>query len=133
MSLGGVSATVNNKPAAISYISTTQVNILTPLDNSVGPVPVQLTTPNGATNIATALEMQASPSFLVLDAAGHVAARHADFSPAGPASLSVPEFTFTPVKLARSSFCMPSVLVKPLRRLRVSCKARDRYQPCRWR
>ena len=98
MSLGGVSATVNNKPAAISYISPTQVNILTPLDDSVGPVPVQLTTPNGATNTATALEMQSSPSFLVLDAAGHVAARHADFSAAGPASLSVPGFTFTPVK-----------------------------------
>jgi len=98
LSLGGVSATVNNKPAAISYISPTQVNILTPLDDSVGPVPVQLSTPNGVTQIATAMEAPASPSFLVLDAAGHVAARHADFSPAGPASLSVPGFTFTPVK-----------------------------------
>jgi uncharacterized protein (TIGR03437 family) len=98
MSLGGVSATVNSKPAAISYVSPTQVNILTPIDNSVGPVPVQLTTPNGTAPVATAMEAPVSPSFLVLDGAGHVAARHADFSPAGPASLSAPGFTFTPAK-----------------------------------
>jgi len=98
MSLGGVSATVNNQPAAISYVSPTQVNILTPIDNSVGPVPVQLTTLNGTAPIATAMEVSVSPSFLVLDGAGHVAARHADFSPAGPASLSAPGFTFTPAK-----------------------------------
>jgi uncharacterized protein (TIGR03437 family) len=97
-SLGGVTATVNNKPAAISYVSPTQVNILTPLDNAVGPVSVQLNTPSGMTNTATATEAVASPSFVVLDAAGHVAARHADFSPAGRASLSMPGFTFTPVK-----------------------------------
>jgi uncharacterized protein (TIGR03437 family) len=97
-SLGGVSATVNNKPAAISYISPTQVNILTPIDSSLGPVPLQLNTPYGSTSLVTAMELPASPSFLVLDAAGHVAARHADFSPAGPAALSAPGLTFTPVK-----------------------------------
>jgi uncharacterized protein (TIGR03437 family) len=96
--LGGVSATVNGKPAAISYISANQVNILTPLDNATGQVAVQLVTPNGSTNIVTAEMAQVSPSFLALDHAGHVAARHADYSLAGPPALSVPGYTFLPVK-----------------------------------
>src|ERR1019366_1032918 len=41
-SLDNVSATVNNKPAYIYFISPAQVNILTPLDSSVGTVPVQV-------------------------------------------------------------------------------------------
>jgi uncharacterized protein (TIGR03437 family) len=97
--LGGVSATVNNKPAAISYISATQVNILTPLDDALGPVPLQLNTPYGNANLMTPLMLQITPSFLVLDGAGHVAARHArDFSLVGPPSSSVPGYTFTPAK-----------------------------------
>jgi uncharacterized protein (TIGR03437 family) len=96
--LAGVSATVNGKPAAVSYVSPTQVNILTPLDNATGSVQVQLVTPNGNTNIVTAGMSQASPSFLALDQAGHVAARHADYSLAGPSALSVPGYTFSPVK-----------------------------------
>ena len=48
--VGGVSATVNNKPAFIYYVSPTQVNILTPLDTALGAgVPVTLTGPNGTT------------------------------------------------------------------------------------
>lgn len=61
-------------------------------------MPLQLTTPNGNAPVATLMMQTVSPSFVVLDTAGHVAARHGDFSPAGPTSLSVPGFTFTPVK-----------------------------------
>jgi uncharacterized protein (TIGR03437 family) len=96
--IAGVSATVSNKPAAIYYVSPTQVNILTPIDNSTGPVPVVLTTLYGSTAIVTPTMLQISPSFLVIDGAGHVAARHADYSLAGPAALSAPGYTFTPVK-----------------------------------
>lgn len=97
-SLGGVTATVNNKPAAIYYVSPSQVNILTPLDNSLGQVPVQLNSSLGATPVVMSTMMQTSPSFLALDSAGHVAARHADYSLAGPVSLTAPGYTFTPVK-----------------------------------
>ena len=34
--LGGVSATIDNKPAAIYYISPTQINVLAPLDTATG-------------------------------------------------------------------------------------------------
>jgi uncharacterized protein (TIGR03437 family) len=94
--LGGVSATVNGKPAAIFYVSPTQINVLTPLDTATGAVPVQLTTPYGQTAIDTVTETQTSPAFLVIDTAGHVAARHADYSLVGPASLSSPGYAFTP-------------------------------------
>ena len=97
-SLGGVSAMVNNKPAAIYYISSTQVNVLTPLDNATGPVPVQVTTPNGTTAIVSPTMASSSPAFLIIDAAGHVGARQADFSLLGPANISQPGFTFTPAK-----------------------------------
>jgi uncharacterized protein (TIGR03437 family) len=97
--LGGVSATVDNKAAAIYYVSPTQVNILAPLDNATGSVPVQLTTPFGLTAIQTVTELQTSPAFLIIDApAGHVAARHLDYSLLGPTSLNAPGYTFTPAK-----------------------------------
>jgi len=94
--LGGVSATVNGKPAAIYYVSPVQINVLTPLDTATGAVGVQLTTPYGQSAIKTVTETQTSPAFLVIDAQGHVAARHADYSLLGPSSLSSPGYTFTP-------------------------------------
>ena len=96
--LAGVSATVNNIPAAISYVSATQVNLLTPIDSATGQVPIQLNTPFGKTAVFLSTMLPGSPAFLVMDAPGHVAARHADYSLAGPASLSEPGYPFTPVK-----------------------------------
>jgi uncharacterized protein (TIGR03437 family) len=96
--IGGVSATVNNKAAVIFYVSPTQVNVLTPLDSATGTVPVQLNTPYGATAIKTVTEMQTSPAFLYTYDYVHVAAQHLDYSLLGPASLSVPGYTFTPAK-----------------------------------
>ena len=87
--LGGVSATVNGKAAAVYYVSPAQVNILAPIDSATGTVPVQLNTPYGQTAIKTTTELQTSPAFLVFDTAGHVAARHTDvnYSLLGPSSL----------------------------------------------
>jgi uncharacterized protein (TIGR03437 family) len=53
-SLDGVSVTVNGKPAFVYYISPTQVNILTPLDNATGSVPVQVKTQFGTSVIQNA-------------------------------------------------------------------------------
>ena len=100
--LGGVSATVDGKAAAVYFVSPTQVNILAPLDSATGAVPVQLNTPYGQTAIATVTELQTSPAFLVIDPpAGHVAAQHyvnGVYSLLGPASLDAPGYTFTPAK-----------------------------------
>ena len=97
--LGGVSATVNNKPAAVYFISPGQVNILAPIDTATGTVQVQLNTPYGPTANFAVTEVQSSPAFLVLDPpADHVAARHLDYSLLGPASLSQPGYVYTPAK-----------------------------------
>jgi uncharacterized protein (TIGR03437 family) len=99
MSFGGVSATVDNKPVAISYISPTQINVLSPLTSDTGSVPVQVTTSYGTSAIMLATMQPVAPAFLIIDPPnGHVAARHADFSLLGPAAYSSPAYTFTPAK-----------------------------------
>ena len=76
-SLGGVSATVNNKPAAVYYISPTQVNVLAPVDTAVGPVQVQLTTQFGSTTPMNINEQTYSLAFLIIDLPQtHAAAVH---------------------------------------------------------
>src|SRR6202008_4743998 len=52
----------------------------------------------GSTGSMPAMMLQSSPTFLVVDGAGHVAARHVDYSLAGPASLVSPGYPFAPVK-----------------------------------
>jgi uncharacterized protein (TIGR03437 family) len=96
--LAGVSATVNDKPAVISYISPTQINVLSPIDTAAGPVAVQVTTPVGKSTPVNPIEQSTSPGFLVIDSAGHVAARHLDYSLLGDASLSVAGYPFTPAR-----------------------------------
>jgi uncharacterized protein (TIGR03437 family) len=95
-SLDGVSVTVNGKPAYVSFICPTQINVLTPLDSTVGPVAVVVN--NGSTTSAAYTDnLQAvSPGFLRFGDVIHIVAQHADYSFVGPASLSVPGYTFTP-------------------------------------
>jgi uncharacterized protein (TIGR03437 family) len=61
-SLDGVSVTVNGKPAFIYYISPGQININTPEDTAVGPVAIQVRTPLGVSNVATANRGRLSPT-----------------------------------------------------------------------
>ncbi len=94
--LGNVTATVNGHPAAVFYVSPTQVNILSPLDASTGTVAVQLNTPNGPAS-STVTEVQSTPAFLVIDVTGHVAAQHIPgYALLGPAALSGNGYTFAP-------------------------------------
>lgn len=96
--LDHVSATVNGKSAYVYYISSTQINILTPPDTPSGTVQVQVTN-NGVQSAAFNVQAQSlSPSFFVFNGGPYVAAEHADYSLLGPASLSVPGYTFTPAK-----------------------------------
>lgn len=46
--LDGVSVTINNKPAAVSFVSPGQVNVLAPADAGVGPMYVVVKNGNGA-------------------------------------------------------------------------------------
>jgi uncharacterized protein (TIGR03437 family) len=85
--LGGVSVTVNNKPAFVYFYCSSatdpacpqdQLNILTPLDNTTGLVPVAVTSGTILTP-AFFVNLQAvAPSFLLFDAMGHIAATHAN-------------------------------------------------------
>ena len=94
--LSGVSVTVDNKPAFVYFYcsaatdpacSEDQLNILTPLDNTTGPVPVVVTsgtTPSPAFNV----KMQAvAPAFLLFGATEYVAATHANNALVGPTTL----------------------------------------------
>lgn len=94
--LNGVSVNVNGKPAyvwwfcsvATSTICTSdQINVLTPLDSTLGQVPLVVT--NGTvSSVAFQVTLQAvSPSFLLFSPQGYIVATHADYSLLGPASL----------------------------------------------
>ena len=97
-SLEGVSAKVNGKPAYIYYVSPGQVNALTPLDSTTGQVQLQVTAgANTGAPLPVALKAVA-PAFLVFGAGPHIAAVHADGKLLGPASMSVPGYSFTPAK-----------------------------------
>ncbi len=96
--LGGISATVNGHAAYIYYVSPTQVNILTSLDTTTGPVDVILKNGTATSAAFTVVERAASPAFFLFGATQYVAATHADFSYLGPASLSAPGLPFTPAR-----------------------------------
>ncbi len=106
--LGGypLTVTVNNKlaylyffcSAAGSLCTTDQINVLTPLDNTVGPVPVVVTT-NGIATAAFSVNLRpAAPSFPLVAGTKYVVATHADNTLVGPTSLSVPGYPFTPAR-----------------------------------
>lgn len=83
-SLDGTSVRINNKPAAVYFVSPGQLNVQAPDDNSLGPVPVEVTTPTGVARTTAELK-QFAPALFVGRAAGdesqgraYAAAVHAD-------------------------------------------------------
>lgn len=64
--LGGVSVTVNGRPASIFFANAGQINALAPLDPSTGDVMVVVTTPNGDSMPVTVRKAAASPAFFAL-------------------------------------------------------------------
>jgi uncharacterized protein (TIGR03437 family) len=85
-SLQGVSVTVNGLPAYVDYISPTQINALVPDDNTLGPVPVQVTAAGAVSNALTVQKSLFAPAFLTFGGT-YVAALHADYSPIGAPNL----------------------------------------------
>jgi uncharacterized protein (TIGR03437 family) len=72
--LDSVSVLIDGKKAAISYASPTQLNVQAPTDSASGPVPVEVTTPNGTASASTTLAAYA-PALFTLQAK-YAAARH---------------------------------------------------------
>jgi uncharacterized protein (TIGR03437 family) len=99
--LGNVSVRVNNSLAYIYFYcsaatspvcATDQINALTPLDNTIGPVPIVVvnsTTSSSATLSApfNANLAAVSPAFLLFGSSSYVAATHLNYSLIGPPSL----------------------------------------------
>jgi len=90
-SLGGVSVTINGQPAYVDYISPGQINVIAPDDPTLGPVAVQVTTPQGNSYPGTVVKQRMTPEFFFRTSNGtnYVAARHAGgmlVGPAGPNS-----------------------------------------------
>jgi len=104
--LSGISVTVNGKPAYIyffcsaatsSICTVDQINILTPLDTTVGQVLVVVTNGSVSSTPFIVTMQPASPSFLQWSLKGHPVVTHAaDNSLLGPTSL-FPGFT-TPAR-----------------------------------
>jgi uncharacterized protein (TIGR03437 family) len=119
--LGGVSVTVNNKPAFVYFYCSAatdpacpqdQLNILTPLDNTIGPVPVVVTS-GAVSNPPFTVNMQAvAPSLLLYAPGGYIAATHANNTLVGPTSLypgsSTPAKPGEPISLYAVGFGLPT-------------------------
>ncbi len=77
MSLDGVSVTIDGLAAYVAYISPGQINVLAPDDPVTGPVPVQVTTPQGVSNVLIVEKQPVAPAFFMLGG-NYAAAEHAD-------------------------------------------------------
>ena len=64
--LDGVSVRINNKPAAVFFVSPAQVNVQAPADTATGPVPVQVTNSYGTTSGTVMLQNYAPAFFAYL-------------------------------------------------------------------
>jgi protocatechuate 3,4-dioxygenase beta subunit len=85
-SLDGVSVSINGKPAAVYYISPSQINVQAPSDLTSGRVEVVVRNANGTSNTVTTEVQPVMPGFFLFDRY-YVAANRADGSFVGPAGL----------------------------------------------
>lgn len=88
-SLDGLSVTVNNKPAYVEFISSSQINALTPDDTSSGAVEVKVTNAAGTSDPVTVQMQQPAPGFFLFDNK-YLAAAHADGKAIGKVGLFPP-------------------------------------------
>jgi uncharacterized protein (TIGR03437 family) len=96
-SLEGVSVTINGVAAFIEYISPTQINIVAPDDPTTGPVQVQVTAGQQASNSLTVQKTEFFPALLTIDNGLYVAALHADYALVGSPDL-LPGLTSRPAQ-----------------------------------
>ena len=115
----GVSVTVNGKPAYIYYYcsaatstcASDQVNVLSPLDNTTGPVQIVVTSGGTSSAPFTATMNSNVPSFFLFSG-NYVVATHANQSLLGPTSLypglSTPAAKNEVIVLWGTGFGLPS-------------------------
>jgi uncharacterized protein (TIGR03437 family) len=107
--IGGVpvTATVNGKAAYIYFLcsaatnsacASDQVNVLTPFDSTVGPVRVVVYNGGIPSSPFTVNLRAASPAFPLFGSTSYIVATHANYSLAGPASLSAPGYPVSPAQ-----------------------------------
>jgi uncharacterized protein (TIGR03437 family) len=96
--LDGVSVTINGKAAFVQFISPTQINVIAPADDAVGPVEVRVKNNDQQSAAVSATVQKVTPSFFTFDGK-YLAATHADNTWLGKAGLfaSAPSST-TPAK-----------------------------------
>jgi uncharacterized protein (TIGR03437 family) len=94
--LNGVSVTVNGKPAFVYFFCSVvtspvctadQINVLTPLDNTIGPVQIVVSSGSTVTPPFTVAMNGVVPTLLLFNPLGPVVATHANYSLAGSAAL----------------------------------------------
>jgi uncharacterized protein (TIGR03437 family) len=95
-SLDGVSVRINNRDAAVYFISPTQLNVQAPSDGAAGDVQVTVTTPAGTSAPGTATLQAFAPAFFLWQERFAVATRP-DFTWIGPPNL-FPGQTTTPAR-----------------------------------
>jgi uncharacterized protein (TIGR03437 family) len=84
--LDGVGVKINGRPAYVSYISPSQINVQAPADSALGSVAVEVNN-NGTSGTASSAQLQAvSPAFFLWSGKYAVATRQ-DFSLVGPSGL----------------------------------------------
>ena len=96
--LSNVAVKVNGKPAFVYYISENQINVLTPLDGSQGQVSIAVANGTNSSALFTANMHVVAPSFLLFGSSKYIVATHANGSLLGPASMSVPGYSFRPAQ-----------------------------------
>src|SRR5262249_19958797 len=84
ISLDGISVTLNGKNAFVYFISSTQLNILTPPDLAPGSVQVIVKNGSATTPAFTVQAATLSMSFFVFNGGPYVIATHLDGSIIGP-------------------------------------------------
>ena len=94
--LQGVSVTVNGKPAFVYYYCSVvtssicaldQINVLTPLDNTTGPVQIVVTSGTASSAPFTATLQPTVPTFLLYNLTGPIVATHLNYTLAGSPAL----------------------------------------------
>jgi uncharacterized protein (TIGR03437 family) len=94
--VGGISVTINGKPAYVwwfcsavttSACASDQINVLSPLDATVGQVDIVVSNQNVSSAPMSVNMLPIAPSFLVFDTTGHSVGEHTDFSLLGPPGL----------------------------------------------
>lgn len=82
--LDGVGVSINGKPAFVHHISPPQLSVQAPDNDSVGPIAVEVTGPNGTSDPVTVQKTKVSPALLTtplfnVGGVQYVAAQHPDF------------------------------------------------------